>query len=310
VKRLTCALVVALGAVSRAAGAAGIELHECHGLNEVALREHLSLELTTLGLSSAPLRLQMRCTGSVVIIALTADAGHRYPIEARVELGETARAERERLVALAASELIAQAERARSERAVEALPPATSSASADAKRAVAKGALRPHELFVALSAAVDGAPKTMLWGGGLGARLALDLRWSLLVDMRFERGDARLALADVRWSSLSGFIGAAAVGGAPLAFSMGLGVRAGWLAFDTRPASPQADTGQGMTAPWAGIALPLRLALETRARLRPWLGLEGGYVVLPVRGTLEDGRELSAKRGPWFAASVGLGVSL
>ena len=58
--------------------AVDLELHDCDALSENALREHLALELSTLGLSQAEARLVLRCEPSVVGIELFQSTGTRY----------------------------------------------------------------------------------------------------------------------------------------------------------------------------------------------------------------------------------------
>ena len=262
-----------------------LTLSDCSTLSEDALREHLELELQTLALSDADARLQFRCEGTTVVIELSRASGERYPVEVRVELRDTAKAARERLVALSASELVAQAERALA--AAEAAEATSVSHAASVKMPeksanlarLPAASLVPHrprvELFVAGNVARVGDPSLVLWGGSLGTRWALSRRWSVLLDTRFERGNERLRLADVRWTSLSGFAGAAAAANAgPLLLSAGVGVRAGWLALAATSSPP--NEGRGLTAPWAGVALPLRLAFEVGGTVLPFVGAEVG----------------------------------
>jgi hypothetical protein len=300
------ALLVAAVAVS-ARAEVGLALDGCDPLSEGALREHLTLELRTLGLERATSSLQLRCDGALVTVELTQSSGEPYPVKVRVELGETARGERERLVALAVTELISQAERpprAARETVVrpplERIPPPAPAARPAPERAV--------ELFVAASGGVAGSEQTRVWGGALGARLGFE-RWALLLDTRFEGGDQSLVLANVRWSSLSGFLGATVAARSRYhELSAGLGVRAGWLSLAGRAEPPH--LGSSMTAPWAGVALPVRAALLAGSRARPFVGLEGGYVLLPVSGLVDDGTVLLSQRGLWLTASVGVGVCL
>lgn len=312
-----------LTAWSRAAAAAppsqvGLALLDCPGLDEQALREHLELELVTLQLEHSQATLRVRCEQGAASIELER-AGVRYPIQVRVELRDTAKAARERLVALAATELLAQAERERARERDAALdarprpiktvaPPPTLPADT-ASQPDAAPWRRQVELFVAGSVALDGAPKTTLWGGSLGTLLGLGRRWSLLFDTRFERGVAQHAQADVRWSVLSGFAGAAArVELVGVDVAAGAGLRAGWLALDATAREPH--DGLSFTAPWAGVALPLRFSRELAGRVVPFVGLEAGYVFLPVRGNTDAGQVMVEQRGPWFSCSAGLGVAL
>jgi hypothetical protein len=319
-----CALAAAALAIASharpalaAAGSVGLTLSDCAGLDERALRELLELELVTLQLEHVDAGLLVRCDHGRANIELSGAQG-RYPVQVRVELRDTAKAARERLVALAATELLAQAERARvsdegAMRQVESRQAAPEDDQRETEQAAPGRRPRPVELFVAGSLALDGTPKTTLWGGSLGTLIGLGQRWSLLFDTRFERGAADLAKATVRWSVLSGFAGPAFhVEAASLHVATGLGLRAGWLAFDASAASPYEP--RSLTAPWAGVALPLRLSTALAGRVVPFVGLELGYVLLPVQGNVELGPSsttvLVEQRGPWFSSSAGLGVAL
>ena len=296
----------------------GLELRACAELSESTLREHLELELSTLGLSRADARLQLRCEQSSVVIELFRASGASYPVQVRVELRDTAKAARERLVALSASELIAQAERARANP-----PPRPASHPGEREASLAAPTLdrapvkRPRtELFVAGNAALQGRPPAALWGGSLGTRWGVTHIWSVLFDTRFERGQESLEQAVVRWTLLSGFVGAGANAKAgPLQLSAGLGARAGWLALAAR--APRPNEGRSFTAPWAGVAVPLRVALDLGGFVSPFLGVEAGYVALPVRGQVDDASGASPsrtvlveQRGVWLSGSVGLAVAL
>jgi hypothetical protein len=288
----------------------------CSALSESALREHLELELETLGLSQVDARLALSCEASSVSVELRRASGARYPVLVQVELQGTAKAARERLVALAATELIAQAERApTAERASPSRPRAEPPAPrlADARdrgpTSATANARPPIELFVAGNAAYSGDPRAALWGGTLGTHWGLRRPWSVLLDMRFERGQTSLPLADVRVALLSGFVGAgASTDAGPLRLSAGLGVRAGWLALAAT--APPPNEGRSLTAPWLGVAMPLYMAFDLGGSARPFLGAEAGYVALPVRGTLDDGSVLVAQRGVWLSGSVGVALAL
>lgn len=306
------ALVASLLAhVAHAQTAPALTLEGCESLSEAALQKHLALELTTLGLQRA-LPLEFRCDGGVVTIAVQLADGKRYPVEARVALGDTARGARERLVALSASELVEQAARSQAAtpppRPVPPKPPEPASAAVDVTPTQRTAASR-LELSVAGTAGAFGSPRATLWGAALGSRVALGSRWSLLLDTRFERGDDALVLAAVRWSSLSGLVGAATrLHAGPLELSAGLGVRAGWLSLSATAAPP--DRGQSLTAPWAAVSLPLRAALSLGGSVRPLVGAEAGFVTLPVRGKVSDGELLVEHSGVWLSACIGAAIEL
>jgi len=296
-----------------------LELRGCAALSESVLREHLELELATLGLSQVEARLSLVCEPSAVAIELFRQTGESYPVQVRVALADTAKAARERLVALAATELVAQAERARENEISRSKAPAPSvqRPRADALRRVDERAAVPPtakrrpriELFVAGNASFHGFPKASLWGGTLGTSWGVTQTWSVLLDTRFEHGEQALSWAHVRWTMLSGFAGAGINGSAgPLRLSAGFGVRAGWLALAA--SSPLPNEGVSFTAPWAGVAVPVRLAFDVGGFVSPFLGGEIGYVLAPVRGTITDGRVLVEQRGPWLSASAGVAVAL
>lgn len=294
-----------LAATARAA--VTLDLSGCRSLSEAALGEHLALELSTLGLEGVRARLSLRCAGSLVTAELTRPSGETYPIETRVELRDTARSERERLVALAASELVAQAERAAAAASPRAAPSVERRDPERAREPAPRARLRRRELSLAATTSFEGSEPTMLWGGALGARFGFE-GWSLLLDTRFERGTAALALSEVRWSSLTGFAGVGLdAGSSALELRAGLGLRAGWLALDAKARAPL--EGLSLTAPWAGVALPIGAVTRVGDRVRPFFGVEGGYVFLPVRATSSDEALLLAQRGAWISASAGVGVS-
>ncbi len=288
---------------------------DCPMLSASALRELVDIELATLELSHATGTLEVRCVEQSAAISLDR-SGETYPVRVHVDLRDGGRGARERLVALAATELLAQAERAHDaqpqapESSNSPAPPTSASAT---ERAVvhaepANSERRP-QLYAAATLSFTGKPNTALWGGGIGASLGLSRHWALELGTRFERGRAELEAASVRWSMLSGFVGPAyRIRGDQIELSAALGVRGGWLAFDADAPAP--DEGRSLTAPWAGLALPVRVSGRFTGRVLPYLGAEGGYVLAPVEGSMDDGSVLIAQRGPWLSLSLGVGGEL
>jgi hypothetical protein len=290
-----------------------ITLEGCESLSLEALRKHLSLELSTLGLPGALPGLTLRCRGSEALIVITAEPSQTSPSPTRVELADTAPGARERLVALAATELLAQWDRSPaptkesqpSKPAVPSPPPEIRSETHSARPA------RPRrlELSAAGTAATLGSPRAILGGAALGARVPFGSRWSLWLDSRWERGKDALPLADVRWSLGSAFVGVGATARVGvLELSSGLGARAGWLSLSASAVSP--NRGQSLTAPWLGAALPLRALVRAGAVVQPFVGVEVGYVALPVRGLTSDGQSLVEHDGVWLSASLGMAFVL
>jgi hypothetical protein len=68
--------------------------------------------------------------------------------------------------------------------------------------------------------------------------------------------------------------------------------------------------GLSFTAPWAGVAVPVRVAFDLGGFVLPFVGGEAGYVLAPVRGKVTDGGVLVEQRGPWLSGSVGVAVAL
>jgi hypothetical protein len=284
-------------------------LDGCSAFSEPELRELVVLELATLALPARVFTLSVRCDAAFATIRIGDPSDSRFPVEARVDLSKTAEGARARLVALAATELLAQA----GQRVAEAPAPPTPSAEPRAERdapaptaATARSHATPRsQIYAAGTLGVMGDPATKLVGGALGA--ALGRHVAALIDVGFAGGSVRTSLADVRWSSWTAYAGPLVRGRVgELALGAGLGVRVGWLSLDARAAAP--NEGRELGAPWAGVAVPVRVEAELSSAILPFLALEGGYVLSPVRGTIDDGRALAEQRGAWLMASAGLGV--
>ena len=85
---------------------------DCSLLDERALGELVELELRTLSATGSRVRVEIVCSGHVAAVSLADADGRPYPIASRVDFSKAGPGARERLVALAATELVAQAERA------------------------------------------------------------------------------------------------------------------------------------------------------------------------------------------------------
>jgi hypothetical protein len=286
-------------------------LEGCSAFSEPELRELVLLELATLGLPARAFTLSVRCDADFASIRLEVTSDSRFPVEARVDLRKTAEGARARLVALAATELLAQTEQRIAETPATptrdaAGPQAPRDSSPTPSTPTAPTQATPHsQIYAAGTLGVMGDPATKLVGGSLGA--ALGRHFAVLLDVGFAGGSVRTTLAEVRWSSWTAYAGPLLRGRVgDLALGAGLGLRVGWLALDARAAAP--NEGRDFSAPWAGAALPLRVEAELSPAVVPFLALEGGYVLSPVRGNVDDGGALAAQRGAWLTASAGLGV--
>lgn len=311
-----CAIFLAAGPARAQPAELTLELDGCVALDEPTLRELVELELETLGISPRASTLRIRCDANLAMIRLRRNSGAWFPIEVRVELGDTAEGARSRLVALAATELLAGAARSREPETIpttaartpevpKAAPTERDERTEESrKRPPAAGSIALHATG---NVAIMGDPATGLVGASLGAALGLGHTWSFLLDAGYARGVVQTGLADVRWSSWSAFAGPLAthrIG--RLSLGAALGLRGGRLSLSADAAQPH--EGRRLAAPWVGVAVPFRVEVEIVSALSGLLVLEGGYVLSPVRGNGDDGRAVSAHRGVW--ATCGAGVAI
>jgi hypothetical protein len=307
-----CCSLSCFAGPARAQPRLAIELVGCATLTEPRLRELVELELETLRIAPGVSALHVQCDAGSAVIRLRRDSGSWFPIEVRVELGETEASARSRLVALAATELLAGA--ARRDFAESPPPPARAPVPPAATRVDEREReprRRPASDAVVVHGtatfAVMGDPATTLAGGSLGATLGFNHRWSLLLDAGYAGGVTRTSPAAVRWSSWSAFVGPlAAFRASPFLFGAALGLRAGRLSL--RANATQPDEGRSLVAPWLGAAVPLRVEVELVGALRGLLSAEAGYVLSPVAGNDDAGRAIASHRGVW--GTLGAGAAL
>ncbi len=311
---LAFAAVSALWTAPASAQQTSVELDTsaCPLLDGDSLEQLIALELETLALTASSARLSISCDSHVATLILRDAGGRVFPVQVRVELGGTRHGARERLVALSVTELMAQAERAGWETAQPSEPSPSAPAAKreldvesprSASGASAAKTSRP-ELFAGVSGSLMGKPSTVLLGGGLGAHLPLSEPWGLMMDVRLERGVTATALADVDWTLLSGSLALfLETRSGAWRFGAGAGLRAARLLLSARAEPP--DAGQQLSGVWLGAALPLRAAFELSGHVALSAGLESGYVIVPLRGTVDDGTMLVEARGPWATMTLG-----
>jgi hypothetical protein len=312
---LAAAAVVGPGsAIAAEPAASSISLVErdCSLLDERALGELVELELRTLSATGSRVRVEIVCNGHVAAVSLADADGRPYPIASRVDFSKAGPGARERLVALAATELVAQAERAERAKPVtgESSKAAGAPPTRDAAPARTAGPEPPERPLVEVELTAVGtalgSPTTLLVGVALGANVALGGPWVAAFDARFDRGASDIALAEVSWTMLGGSaaleferrLGIARLG-------VGAGVRGGRLSLDARAEAP--DSGRNVSGAWFGPMVPVRAAFDLVDRVALVAKLEGGYVAIPVRGTVDGGNPVVRAEGPW--ASLGFGVS-
>lgn len=300
-----CAVALSAPGAGAHPGRLALDQHECAALDGVALAELVEIELGTLSLADTAARLRIRCAGDVATVSLVDAEGRTFPVESRVDFSRAGPGARERLVALAATELIAQAERAGRqregtpaprERAATRPEPAATPAPAARDRRVPR-----WEVSAAAMATVTGAPATLLGGVAAGARVFVAPPWSAAFDLRAERGATDAGEARVSWTLLGG--SAAALFGPRIA-SAGAGFRVERLSLNATATAP--DVGRKVTGTWAGPFLTARTTVELAAHVAFLAFLEAGYTTLPVSGTVDGGDSVVTVDGPWGTLGLGL----
>ena len=295
-------LAFALSASGTARAKSAIELDGCDPLDRELLVELFELELRTLKLDQSHFELVVSCEGESATIRVLQAVTGATPARTSVDLSRTAPEARERLVALAASELLAQAERERREEA-----PAPQAEPAPPPRPPLFVALpRPKPLpalLVGASATRMGDPRTVLWGALLGMQAPLPGPLSLGVDTRYAWGTTETPLASVDWTLLSAAIELAVEGLAdPFTITLGPSLRGGWVALEAQAESPA--RGDRVTGPWLAGAGVLRFAPQLERHVLLFAGLEVGCVLVPVRGTVDDGPTLVSADGCFVGGSA------
>jgi hypothetical protein len=319
-------LAVVLGSPSLAAAAApgppagspgGFSLvqKDCPDLDEHALLDLVELEMRTLSVADSRVHVEIACRNEVAAVTLTDADGRLYPIASRVDYSKAEAGARERLVALAATELVAQAEHAgRPTAAVpqkaESRPVAPASSHAEsvaAEAAPARGRDEETRIEIALVGVgtVLGTPTTFLGGGALAARVGLSGSLAAVFDVRVDGGATETTPAKVTWTMLGGSAALLFEWRAGVArLGAGAGVRAASLTLEANAHTP--DSGRTVSGPWLAPILPARASFTLAAPVALVATLEAGYTTLPVRGIV-DGQAVVEADGPF--ASLGLGIA-
>lgn len=312
--RVTAAFLALLGVLCTPrdahadSGDINVSLDGCPDLDEAALLKVLNIEIRTLAIAS-DFRLVIHCEGPLAIIRLESNQRVEFPVEVRVDTSSTAVTARARLIALAASELAAQAERAAERHpASEPATPKPPRAKARVRPAPerARRALRP---FGDLSVRRVGSQGAWLWGAAIGAEVRAFGPLALSIDGWFERGRTAHSLASVDWSALSGSLAVVFRGGSgPVHWTAGCGLLAGRLVLSATATSP--GEGRTLSGPWLGPLLELRTIAAIGRGPELFAGVDAGFVTLPMRGTVDRGPVLVKADGPWIGATIGAAYAL
>jgi hypothetical protein len=278
------------------AEASGAQIRKLVAL-ELASRENIRLEDSDVGLQAS-----LRCEGERAVIRVY-DPSREEPLVLEMQLSQTRREARPRLLALAIAELIATSrfeqgpKPALAEREVVSAPATSDEPASMISVWLAGGVLSEYEPRVWPGAVAAGAAVSF---GPLALTTELGFDWSsksesnVLVRARA----ASIALAPSWWLVRG-----------PIDWSVSLGVRLGyaWLQATSRSMDLTAGSVSGpFLAPLAGTAVSWYFAAHVYLRA----ALELGYVLTPVRGLDADRQPLLELKSYRAAGLLGVGLDL
>jgi hypothetical protein len=268
-------------------------------------------------LGAARIPVTVSCRGDRVVVRVE-DPITDKTLERGVRLGRAAPAARSRLLALAIVELLVASWTELAAKPRE--PSAAATADAGARKVAEEIARARLPASVALEAPRRRLVLGAFGGGGhfmgavapaAGLRLALEhgARLTFAIDARLSRAGTPMPSGQATFESIdaSPAVLVRASAGA-FALKAGLGLRLGYGRLAGEPARPDRHTAASFTAPWAGGLVSLRLA-RGFGPLVIELEAEGGAVLLPVKGLVDDARE-TAVEGAWIGGTFGVGWAL
>jgi len=245
---------------------------------------------------------QVRCAGDDVHVVALPDAADS-PVEVTLSLSPSERGSLARLLALRISEQLTTPEPAPPPPPPPAPPP---SAAPPAEREpppprpLARGAVS-----VSASTRWIGEPATWLGGVDLGYLAPLPASLALQTDVDFALGSARTDLADVSWRELGLSLALLArLRTRHVDAGIGPGFRVNYAWLSPRDVSAP-HAGRDLSAAWAGPLLLAQLGVHGRSPWQALLGVEGGYIAVPIEGSLDDARTLLSISGFWVSARAG-----
>jgi hypothetical protein len=307
---LAAALLLSSSAAARAVEQTpplALALTGCERYDEARLRELVSIEMGTIAArgaapAGATADVRVACAGDGATIALAPGAGVRAT-QSQLDLSAAEPATRERLLALAITEVVAQGWAAPPAPAPVAPPPA-------AVVAQPAPAVEPASfgVFAGTSARLMASPATWLAGVDVGVARAVS-RWAAVVlDARGEAGEGDTAIARVGWRQLT-VTGALALGVTRSRWAAHLapGWSVGWAWLTGRPEAPAA--GAGVSGAWSGPSLTLRARRDVGQRAFVALELASGYVTRRLVGLVNDERPIFEVRGAWALAGLAVGLT-
>jgi len=248
------------------------------------------------------------CDGDLIAIRVE-DAVTGKSLVRRIAPGP--RTGRERLLALAAMELLV-ASWVELEATPEPVAPPAGSVARSSERRSARELVRkrlPRSHWSTTAVAIGGSS----WTGGLrhggGVRVTRDhtsgLGWG--ADVVAETAHEEVSLGEVTTTSLSGAL-TVHIGrrDGPVALRAAAGVRLWAVTMRGEPADGGAVIGRELTGFAGGPMARLVAQLTTRVGLTFALSLESGVHILEMRGTV-DGHKGQTLEGAWLSARLGAG---
>jgi hypothetical protein len=330
--RFTAGAVAALLLVPWRAGAdvprLKLEIHRCVRVNGELVSSLVQVELkghvSAMSSDASRVAVEVQCTKRGTSILIVDEDG--LPVAARViDLGAFGTAARARLLALSIAEMVGAIWEVPPASPIPelkdlALPPSVSSGGAsqvdkgaaglDAEiPAPTKAKAEPTSVFDLSARATarkfGGGP--FQFGVSLGAALSFQKYLAAGADLSFERGSRSTLLGDVAGNtvSLGAWVGAR-LDLEPFEVRGGVGLRGGVAILKGSP-NPSAQGGT-VTGPWVGPMLAVA-GRWSHERFLVEVSVDGGVNLVPVRGLLESGGEVSIS-GAWLGLHVGAGWKL
>jgi hypothetical protein len=241
------------------------------------------------------------CAGDGVAVHAEPTTGEP-PLEVRMTLGATERGSLARLLALRISEQLT---------APPPAPPAPPPPPPPPPAAPEERTIQPELPFtrgaVSLSATTRRVGKPAAWLGGiaLGYLAPLQRRLAVKASVDLALGSVQTDLAAVTWRELGAAVALLArLDTRHLDAGIGPGFRGAFTWLSARDVDAQ-HAGRALSAAWAGPLLLAHLGVHGQSPWQALLELEAGYVVMPIRGQLDDERTLLSISGAWLAARAG-----
>jgi hypothetical protein len=294
-----------VASVARAESGPHVSVGACPGIEAGELSRLLAIELRTLDpvIVTRVREIEVRCQGDVVEVVALPD-GEASPVEVSVSLSASERGSLARLLALRISEQLTTPAPAPPPSPPSDPPPPVSVPAVEreppAARPLARGA-------VSLSASTRRVGKPAAWLGGIGVGYVAPLpaRLALQADVDFVVGSVHTGVADVSWRELGCAVALLArLRSEHLDAAIGPGFRANvaWLSANNVDTG---HAGRNLSAAWSGPLVLAQLGLHGRSPWQALLAIEGGYVIVPIEGSLDARRTLLSISGLWLSARAG-----